>query len=134
MDEKQLQELLAQSVPNITDRLPELDRETLVQLQAAEAAGGAPRVTLQAAIDARLKALDEVEGGTLPPNGNQTNPGTTPTESAGAVAGKGEPAAKAAGKLSRDHWQHPEYHGPLSGDQAAWRVANLKPAGEVRRK
>ncbi|HET6805316.1 MAG TPA: hypothetical protein VFH59_07755 [Frateuria sp.] len=130
MDDKQVLEQLAQSVPNITARLPELDRDTLVQLQAAEVKG-ANRTTLLAAIDERLKALDDAGEG-----GDQLSGSSTKTtESAGADGRKGEPAAKAAGKPSPPPaWQHPDYHGVLSGEQAAWRVANLKPAAEVRRK
>jgi hypothetical protein len=133
MDDKQLQDLLAQAVPAITAKLPELDRDTLVQLQAAEVAGG-NRVTLLGAIDERLKALDADEGGEKPPAVAQTKPGDTTTESAGAGAGKGEPAAQAAGKLTPKDWQHPDYAGALNGEQAAWRIANIKPAAAVRRK
>lgn len=119
MEQVNIAELQGQTVEQITGQLGSLSRESLVELQAAETASGAGRTTLLAAIDAALKALDD-DGGEGKPN----------PPAVGDAAG--EPAAQAAGKLGKAHWQHPEYHGPLTGDQAAWRLAN--PAGAAAAK
>lgn len=116
MDKTPLQELIGQSVAAVTKALPELDRESLVELQALETAG-ADRAPLQRAIEKQLALLDDA------PEGGEN--------ASMAVDGKGEPAAKAAGKLDATHWQHPDYHGALSGEQAHWRVHNIKPAATV---
>lgn len=118
MDEINVATLLQDSVAKITERLPDLSREQLVELSALEAATEAPRSTLQAAIDKRLAELDADPDNEIPP----------------AVVESGEPAAKAAGKLDKSHWMHPDYHGPITGDQAAWRIANIKPVEKVRTK
>lgn len=122
MDKAEISNLLQQSVTNITKELPNLDRASLIELAAQEAASQSPRSTLQTEIDKQLAALDarDEEGGA---DKNST-----------AVAGKGEPAAQAAGKLSTDDYRHPDYAGPLNGEQAAWRVANIKPVREARTK
>ncbi|MGN6235005.1 hypothetical protein [Dyella sp.] len=111
MDNSNVADLQSQTVEQITGQLPTLDRAALVELQAAETASPNPRTTLLAAIDSALQALDD-DGGE-----GDKNPSAV-----GDAAGK--PAAQAAGKLGKAHWQHPEYHGPLTGDQAAWRLAN----------
>jgi len=122
MDKAEISNLQQQSVAQITEALPSLDRASLIELAAQEAAAQSPRSTLQAAIDKQLAALDaQDEGGDADKN-------------AKAVAGKGEPAAQAAGKLSTDDYRHPDYAGPLTGEQAAWRVANVKPVREARTK
>lgn len=124
MDTTEIAALQTQSVAHITERLSTLDRAALVELAALETAGEAPRTTLQAAIDKQLAALDEQDAN---PNDDKPNPPAV-------VGGSGEPAAKAAGKLDKSHWQHPDYNGPINGEQAAWRVANIKPAEKVRTK
>lgn len=125
MDNAKLIELQGQSVGKITEQLSALGRESLVELQALETNAEAPRSTLLTAIDGALKAMDDAENDG--PQKNQPNPSAV-----GDVAGK--PAAKAAGKLAATHWQHPDYAGPLNGEQAAWRVANIKPVQAVRTK
>lgn len=124
MDKSDVTNLLSQSVAVITEKLSALDRATLVELQAQEAAAG-NRVTLIKAIEDRLVALDaDGDGGTDKPN-------------LPAVGDKGAPAAEAAGKpapITTKHWQHPDYAGALNGEQAAWRVANIKPVREARTK
>ncbi|WP_130618002.1 hypothetical protein [Dyella amyloliquefaciens] len=120
MDKAEISNLQQQSVAQISEALPTLDRASLIELAAQEAAAPTPRTTLQAAIDKQLAALDaQDEGG---------------DKDSTAVEGKGEPAAKPAGKLSIDDYRHPDYAGPLSGEQAAWRVANVKPVREARTK
>lgn len=42
--------------------------------------------------------------------------------------------AKAAAKEKPPAWQARDYNGPITGDQAAWRNANIKPVAEVRKK
>lgn len=113
-----IKELLGKGVAVIAEQLLTLDKAQLVELQAAEVAGSNRR-TLLAAIDERLKALDEAGDPEVAPK-------------AGAkLASKAtdKPAAAPAPK-----WQSPDYHGPLSGEQAAWRVANIKPVTSVRTK
>lgn len=114
MDKAAITNLQQQSVASITEQLPTLDRESLIELNAQEAAATAPRTTLQAAIDKQLAVLDAEEEGGNPP----------PAE---------EPAPKPA-KLTKADWRHPDYHGPLNGEQAAWRVHNIKPAEKVATK
>lgn len=56
---------------------------------------------------------------------------------AAAEAVRKEAEAKAAAKeapAKKPKWQERDYNGPLTGDQAAWRNANIKPVAEVRRK
>lgn len=118
MDNSNVAELQGQTVEQITGQLPTLDRAALVELQAAETASANPRTTLLAAIDSTLQALDDGGG-----DGNK------PTPEVGDAAGK--PATQSAGKLGNAHWQHPEYHGPLTGDQAAWRLANTGAAKDA---
>ncbi len=127
MDKAEISNLQQQSVAQINEALPTLDRASLIELAAQEAASATPRTTLQAAIDKQLAALDaQEEGG-------------DPDKNAKAVAGKVDPAAQAAGKLATDKitiddYRHPDYAGPLNGEQAAWRVANVKPVREARTK
>ena len=125
MDKAEITNLQQQSVPNITERLPALDRASLIELAAQEAASAAPRTTLQTAIDKQLAALDDDGGEKEPP----------------AVDGATvEPAARAAGKIEKPEkiektdFRHPDYSGPLNGEQASWRVANIKPVEKVRTK
>lgn len=47
---------------------------------------------------------------------------------------KVDPAPKGAGKIPATDFRHPDYTGPLDGEQAAWRVANIKPVREARTK
>lgn len=128
MDKAEITNLQQQSVANITERLPALDRASLIELAAQEAASAAPRTTLQTAIDKQLAALDDDGEG-----GDEKNP---PAVDGAAV----EPAAKAAGKIEKPEkiektdFRHPDYNGPLTGDQADWRVHNIKPVEKVRTK
>jgi len=122
MDKAEITNLQQQSVAQIIERLASLSRDDLVELAAQEAANDPPRVTLQTAIDKQLAALDDNGDG-----GDETKP---PAVDGAAVA----PAAKAAGKIDKTDFRHPDYSGPLSGDQADWRMHNIKPAEKVRTK
>lgn len=119
MDNAQLAELQGKSIAVITEQLPAMDRAALVELAALETAATNSRTTLLSAIDDRLKALDEAD---LDP----TNNGESPP--------KATPAAKAEPKPEPKPWQHPDYAGPLNGEQAAWRVRNIKPVRKVQAK
>lgn len=121
MEQSNIQELQSQSVAKITERLPSLDRAALVELAALEAATTAPRVTLQEAIDKQLATLDE---------SGEDGPKDPPA----VVDSQGEPAAQAAGKLAVTDYRHRDYAGALTGEQAAWRVHNIKPVEKVRTK
>lgn len=133
MDKAEITNLQQQSVPNITERLPALDRASLIELAAQEAASAAPRTTLQTAIDKQLAVLDEDEDKSEDKDGDKKEP---PAVDGATV----EPATKAAGKIEKPEkiektdFRHPEYSGPLNGEQASWRVANIKPVEKVRTK
>jgi hypothetical protein len=127
MDKAEITNLQQQSVAQITERLVSLSRDDLVELAAQEAANDPPRVTLQAAIDKQLAALDD-NG-----EGDEKKP---PAVDGAAV----EPVAKAAGKIDKTEkipatdYRHENYSGPLSGEQADWRMHNIKPVEKVRTK
>ncbi|TPG50659.1 hypothetical protein EAH75_04265 [Rhodanobacter glycinis] len=138
MDKAAITNLQQQSVPNITEQLPTLDRVSLIELAAQEAASTAPRTTLQTAIDKQLAALDAAEeGGNA---GGDDAAGAAPTAAEKAAAEEAEATAKAAeapkppAKITKDDFRHPDYAGPLNGEQANWRVANIKPVEKVRTK
>jgi hypothetical protein len=121
MDKAAITNLQQQSVPNVIEQLPTLDRASLIELAAQEAATAAPRGKLQAAIDKRLAALDAVEEGG---NGDGDD----------AANAKAAEAAAPPAKITKDDFRHPDYVGPLNGEQANWRVANIKPVEKVRTK
>lgn len=126
MDKAQITTLLTGSVADISAALGTLDRESLVELQAQEIAGS-NRSTLLKAIDAALVALDD---------GDDEHPAVvdgTPGAAVPLAAAPGNAPAKAA-KEPDPEWMAPDYAGALNGEQAAWRVANLKPARKVSTK
>ncbi|MEO7200376.1 MAG: hypothetical protein ABIY56_09200 [Dokdonella sp.] len=117
MDKEQITELLGQSVAKVSEQLPALDRDSLVELQAQETAGQ-NRSTLQAAVDTALAALDD---------DGEKNP-------LGDGDGKDNPAPKGAGEILITDHRHPDYNGSLNGEQAQWRLANIKPVRGARTK
>jgi len=138
MDKAQITTLLSGNVADISAQLGTLDRESLVELQAQEIAGG-NRSTLLKAIDDALVALDDggddhsaVDG---TPGAEATPPAAPGNASAKTPAkpAKEELPAKPA-KEEAPAWMAPDYAGPLTGEQAAWRVANLKPARKASTK
>ena len=140
MDKAAITNLQQQSVPNIIEQLPTLDRASLIELAAQETASAGPRTTLQTAIDKQLAALDAAEDGGNA-GGNAAAPaGAAAAEKAAAEKAAAEAAAKAAevakppAKITKDDFRHPDYAGPLNGEQANWRVANIKPVEKVRTK
>lgn len=123
-----LQALRSQSINKIREQFDELSGEQLTQLRAMETAEEAPRATLVKAIDDKLEEL----GATSPASDTESNT-QAPPESEGA----NDPVEAAAPQLGVDStgeapassgpaWQAPDYCGPMTGDQALWRVANLK--------
>jgi len=137
MDKAEITNLQQQSVANITERLPAMARADLIELAAQEAASAAPRSTLQAAIDKQLAALDAAEEGGNGGN-NDAIAAATAAEAekvaAAEAAAKVAEASKPPAKITKDDFRHPEYAGPLNGEQASWRVANIKPVEKVRTK
>lgn len=128
MDKAQITTLLTGNVPDITAQLGTLDRESLVELQAQEIAGG-NRSTLLKAIDEALVALDDGD--------DHPAVGGTPGADGLPPAALGNASAKAETKPAKDElpaWMAPDYAGPLNGEQAAWRVANIKPVRKVTTK
>jgi hypothetical protein len=124
MDKAEITTLQQQPVVQITDKLATMERADLVELLAQETASATPRSTLVAAIEKQLVVLGDGETDSADKNSP-------------AVGNKGAPAVKAADKpapITRDDWRHPEYSGPLHGEQAAWRVRNIKPAAKVSTK
>lgn len=132
MDKAQITTLLTGSVADITAALGTLDRESLVELQAQEIAGG-NRSTLLKFVDEALVALDnDGENNSAGVVGKPGAKGLPPSASGDAPA-KSKAADKAAPEETPD-WMAPDYAGALNGEQAAWRVANLKPARKVSTK
>lgn len=125
MDKVQITTMLSGNVADISAQLGTLDRESLVELQAQEIAS-ANRSTLLKAIDDALVALDD--GGD-----DHSAMDGPPGAAATPRAAPGNASAKAA-KDVPPAWMAPDYAGPLTGEQAAWRVANLKPARKVSTK
>lgn len=116
--------LQQQSKAQITKQLPSLDRGALVELAAREAESSVPRVTLQSAIDKQLVALDELAA----------DPEANTKPKPPVVSDQAKPVDKPAGKLPVTDYRHPDYAGALSGEQADWRVAHIKPVREARTK
>lgn len=106
-----LQALRSQSINKIREQFDELSGEQLTQLRAMESAEEAPRATLVKAIDDKLEELGA----------------TAPSSDVGPDTSTRTPEVAAAGPdTSAPAWQAPDYCGPMTGDQAMWRVANLK--------
>jgi len=94
-----------------------VDPADLAALGELEAADGSPRKGVTDALDKRAAALADADEKPAPP-----------AKAPAAQAKVAAPAAPAA------PWKARDYSGPLTGDQAAWRNANLKPAAEPRKK
>lgn len=138
MDKAAITNLQQQSVPNITEQLPTLDRASLIELAAQEAASSAPRTTLQTAIDKQLAALDaaDEDGSAGGDDAALAAAAAAEVEAEKAAAAEAGAAAKVAppAKITKDDFRHPDFNGALNGEQAAWRVANIKPVEKVRTK
>ncbi|MBB5885474.1 hypothetical protein DYQ93_11405 [Xanthomonas sp. LMG 8992] len=110
MDTNEIAEVANLPIPELRERLGDFDAADLQALRAYEAdpATGQNRKGALEAIDERLSALA--------PDGGRSS-------TASDTAGDAAPAAEAA-----PAWQEPDYDGPITIPQAAWRNANLKPA------
>ena len=102
MNHDEIAELLKGSVPDITAKLDGMDRPDLVELLAQESEGK-NRESLTKAL---AKAIEVIDTEDDPP---------------------AEDAAPAEEEQAPE-WKSPTYAGPLTGDQAQWRNANLKRA------
>lgn len=94
--------ILDGSIKDVVAVLPSLKAEEIAELRRREEAGKT-RVGVIRAIEAEQAARA--------------------AEGASPAAARAEPAAPAKAKP----WQAEDYNGPLTGDQASWRNANLKP-------
>jgi len=112
MDAKQIDDLRRLSVKKIIEHFPALDRAALVTLQATEAEDANPRDSLIEAIAKEIYARDDADE---------------------------QPLDEATTDEAPD-WQRVDYDGPITADQAQWRIQNLprhwetvetKPAAEV---
>lgn len=115
MDLQSLREL---SINKIREQFDELSGDQLLQLRAMESAEEAPRRTLIDAIDAKLAEL----GAAAPASDAPTNDPPSATNGADDATAPAVVEAPAASPV----WQAPDYCGPLTGDQALWRVAHIK--------
>lgn len=96
-----LKELQEQTIAKITDDLEKLNVAQLKELRALEQNETTPRTSLIKVLDTAIEAAEPAA------------PDTVPTKS------ESEPAA------AKPPWQAYNYDGPLSGDQAQWRMHNL---------
>lgn len=120
MDENNLAELANLPAEELIERLGTLDADALTALGKIEKAG-ANRPGVGKAISAARKAAPKLPAETKQPAAD--------TKAAPHARGpEGEASA------SPPAWQAPDYDGPLTIPQAAWRRHNVKPAGSVRTK
>lgn len=117
---EELQNLPANELIEQVGSLPSDRATALRELEAADKEGG--RKTVLAAIDKRLADLG-AEGGSPP----AAAPAPAPRRNAAS-------AAPDAASGDAPAWQAPDYDGPLTIPQAAWRRENIKPAQEPRTK
>lgn len=109
-----MRELQKLSVSKIEARLRDLSADDLGTLQALETQEDAPRASLLAAVDKRLASLQaEIDGDAAKSGGGERPPRSPSPEDA--------PPA----------WCAPDYNGPITADQMAWRREHIKPAGEA---
>ena len=104
MNDEQTKTLLAQSIEKAKDDIAALDADGVAAVRAAEQSGQ-KRDGIFKLLDARAEELAE------------------------ANKPKGEPRATKEAAPAKP-WQADDYTGPLTGDQAAWRHANIKPVEE----
>lgn len=112
-----LHALRQNSINKIREQLDELSGEQLTQLRALESEEDAPRSTLIKAIDEKLEEL-----GALAQHGSDAAEDAEGPQ----VSANAPEVAAVAPDASTAAWQAPDYCGPMTGDQALWRVANLK--------
>ena len=123
MDQQELKAIQARNVDDAAKAIDGMESaEDLAALRALEEADGTPRKTVIEAIEKRVAEL--AAGATEPP---------APPASSAPKAPAPAPA-KPATAAAPAPWKARDYSGPLTGDQAAWRNANIKPVVEVRKK
>lgn len=103
-EQQRLDELLAQNVKDITEVVADMDAEEVEAVKAAEAQGQNRTGVIKAA-DARLAELN-----------NDDEADQSEASDEGGKAARGE----------MPEWKHPDYSGPLTGEQALWRNENLR--------
>lgn len=108
MNHDQIQKLRSETVDEIKGQLPALNDAELAAVRAAEEADAKPRKTL-------VDAISDEQAERAKNNGS--GEGTDR-----AAEGSAAPAPK---------WQAEDYTGPLTADQAQWRLHNIKPAGVI---
>jgi hypothetical protein len=112
MESTDLAEIQNLPIAELTEYLAELTDSELVDLRNLEADNESPRKGALEAIDAEIAQR--------------------------APAGDGESAQSAVvvspDKAAEPVWRKQDYTGPLTGDQAAWRHAHLKPVDVERTK
>lgn len=104
--------LQGKAAADILAAIPDLERDALSELIALEADCNSPREEVTKALAARIEQMDAGD--------EAAQAGATPSAAAA-------PAPTAAKAPDKKHYQHPDYAGPLTIDQAAWRNANIKP-------
>jgi len=122
MNHDEIAELLKGSVPDITAKLDGMDRPDLVELLAQESEGK-NRESLTKAL---AKAIEVIDTEDDPPAED-----AAPAEEEQAIDTEDDPSAEDAAPAEEEQapeWKSPTYAGPLTGDQAQWRNANLKRA------
>jgi len=107
MTEDDLQRIRQDKVGDIAAVLDDMTLEDLKALKALEEADPSPRSTLVEKLDDRIAELEQA--------GAEKADQPDPKTDAGKKA-RGEEAPA---------WQKEDYDGPLTGEQAMWRNANL---------
>jgi hypothetical protein len=130
--------IAALSVAELTAKLDGLSAEQLSELHALEStAPNGGRVTALAAIEAELERARKLGDESAGDAQDKINgPADGGGENAAVAAVGATPAAAPRGAVADEtpKWQHPDYTGPLTGDQATWRHRNLKPVNVVHTK
>jgi len=110
MDQADLQNLQGDKVADIVGVLDDMTLEDVQALKALEEAAEKPRTGLLEKLDERIAELGQSGG-----------------ES--GADGQSDAEQKDGGKQARGEeapaWQKEDYDGPLTGEQAMWRNANL---------
>lgn len=117
-----LAKLRDESIPSIVPALVNLTAEQLGELLALEKADPKPRSGLIEAIELQQTHLADKAAE------DAAKAEATAKAAEEAASAKGGAKAKAvAAANDKSNWRHPDYLGPLSGGQALWRAANIKP-------
>ena len=128
-----LKELQAKTVPDVEKAIPDLSDDQLAELLVLEKADDKPRVGVTGAIEAeqmaRMQKLEDAARETAEAAAREQAEAEA-AEAAAAAAAAELAAAQATATTAPptgQSYRDPEYLGPLTGAQAQWRLANLKP-------